>query len=332
MAGTATLDPAEVAVAAYWVDQAASSSGSLAERTAAQMTALWMAFEGWYSAAAVAEVAEASAELSRTAQELAFDSMVEYIAQATSLAEGAGRLVIPQVRLPEIRGGVDLAEVYERPAKAFRAAVAEGRSQEQASQAAYDRVIDLVDTDLILARREGQRSAMRGLKVRTYRRVIRPELSATGTCLLCVAASLETYSVEDLMPIHNRCKCLTLPIVDGKDPGDRLNEADRQAIYNAAGVTNRQDLSNLRVQVQEHGELGPVLTVAGQKFTGPKALARKGKGKKSGSATDVDTTRSLDQLTSTLAELEESAKKFTSPGIEARIADLRKQIAARQGR
>lgn len=327
MASTSTIDPAEVAVAAYWVDQAAAASASLADRVAAQITALWMGFNGWYSASAVADLAAQSAELSLVAQELAFDTMVEYIAQITSLARGADRLLMPSVSLPQVRGGVPLPTVYERPAKAYRAAIAERKTPEQAMQAAFERVRGLADTDLILARREGQRSAMRDLKLTRYRRIIRPELSVTGTCLLCVAAARGTYSVEDLLPIHNRCKCLTMPIVDGKDTGDRINAADLKAAYDAAGVTKRQDLSNLRVQVNEHGELGPVLTLKGHEFTGADEVARGSKA----AAGDMDDDRSLDQLRSTLAELERSAEKFTSPGIEARIAELRAKVAARQG-
>ena len=323
------LDPAEVAVAAYWVDQAAAAGETLAERAATQMAALWMGFNAWYSASAVAEIAVQSAEISLTAQELAFDTMVEYIAQLTSLGLGASKVVIPKVDRPEIRGGVPLDLVYERPAKAYRAAVADGLSVDQAELAAFDRALGLVDTDLMLARRDGQVGAMRDLEVTTYRRVIRPELSRTGTCMLCLAASLQKYSVKDLLPIHNRCKCLTMPIIEGKDPGDRLNEADRQAIYKSAGVTNRQDLSNLRVKVREHGELGPALTVSGQQFTGKSKIKNRAKavGK-----VDVDSGRSVEQMSATLAALEKSAAKFSSPGTSERIADLRKKIAARPGR
>lgn len=44
---------------------------------------------------------------------------------------------------------------------------------------------------------------------------------------------------------------------------------------------------------------------------------------------DVDADQSTASLKKTLAGLEQSAKKFTSPGIEKRIAELRRKIAAR---
>lgn len=44
---------------------------------------------------------------------------------------------------------------------------------------------------------------------------------------------------------------------------------------------------------------------------------------------DVDAGRTVEELRATLAALETSAKKFTSPGTEARIAELRRKIAAR---
>jgi hypothetical protein len=279
MAGeAAVVGPAELAVAGYWVDQAAAANTALAERAATQITALWMAFSSWYSAKELEEMAAQCADLSRTAQEMAFGTMVEYIAQVTSLSRGATSLHIPNVRLAPIRKGVPLERVYERPAKAYRTAVAKGKTPEQARKAAYERALGLVDMDLALARRDGSIGALKALRVQRYRRVIRPELSKTGTCLLCLAASLQTYSIKELLPIHDRCKCLVMPIIDGKDPGEQFNEADREAVYRAAGVTGQQELSNLRVKVHEHGELGPILTVAGHKFTGPEQIRRR-KGK-----------------------------------------------------
>lgn len=46
-------------------------------------------------------------------------------------------------------------------------------------------------------------------------------------------------------------------------------------------------------------------------------------------ATNVDASQSVAQLRTTLTDLERSAAKFSSPGIVARIEDLRRKIAAR---
>ncbi len=55
-----------------------------------------------------------------------------------------------------------------------------------------------------------------------------------------------------------------MPLVAGADVGARLNREDLQRIYAAAGSTAAADLKRTRVQVNEHGELGPVLTVRGR--------------------------------------------------------------------
>jgi hypothetical protein len=71
------------------------------------------------------------------------------------------------------------------------------------------------------------------------------------------------------MPIHERCHCGVLPIVGGKDPGRNLNEDEFKHIYGEAGSTAREDLAKVRVEVHEHGELGPVLRKKGDNFRGP---------------------------------------------------------------
>ena len=102
-----------------------------------------------------------------------------------------------------------------------------------------------------------------------YRRVIRPELSKTGTCGLCVAASDQFYSVENLMPIHPGCNCAVLPVIDGYDPGDYVNSMDLRRLYETAEtgaepdeygrVPSRSQLSTVRVTIDQHGEYGPML-------------------------------------------------------------------------
>jgi hypothetical protein len=66
-----------------------------------------------------------------------------------------------------------------------------------------------------------------------------------------------------------------MPIVGDLDPGMSINREDLERLYEAAGdSTAARDLKRVRVQINEHGELGPVLTVRGQKFTGPDDIAR----------------------------------------------------------
>lgn len=99
-----------------------------------------------------------------------------------------------------------------------------------------------------------------------YRRVIHPELSAGGTCGLCVAASHRFYHVRDLDPIHDRCKCTVLPVTEDADPGKDLNDADLQDVYRAAGTTDGPTLKQARFRVDEDGDL---VTVKARKKRGP---------------------------------------------------------------
>jgi hypothetical protein len=47
-------------------------------------------------------------------------------------------------------------------------------------------------------------------------------------------------------------------------------------------------------------------------------------------STDIDATRTTEQLRSTLESLQRSAATFETPGTAARIADLQRKIAARE--
>lgn len=117
---------------------------------------------------------------------------------------------------------------------------------------------------------EMEKRAGSAKKVIGYRRVIRPELSVTGTCGLCVVAATNWYTVDELKPIHHLCKCVTIPVVSGEDPGFGWNQEDLRRnldqIYGAAGgTTSGKYLKRLRVKITEHGELGPILEYRAKK-------------------------------------------------------------------
>jgi hypothetical protein len=89
-----------------------------------------------------------------------------------------------------------------------------------------------------------------------------------------VVASGRLYHVEDLMPIHARCRCSVAVATADSDPGDSLNKEDLALIYRAAGGNTRNRLKTVRVEYAEHGELGPVIVNASQNFRGPDDFAR----------------------------------------------------------
>lgn len=155
--------------------------------------------------------------------------------------------------------------VFRRPAMAYRYEASRGSPT--AEQAANQRIDDLVDTNLMLAQRLAQQEVLAqavdlnrggGPQIIGHRRVIHPEMSKGGTCGMCIAASHRLYRVDELMPIHDRCECTSAAVTKDHDPADELNTSDLD-LYGDAGGNTAAHLKRTRYQIDEHGELGPVL-------------------------------------------------------------------------
>lgn len=125
---------------------------------------------------------------------------------------------------------------------------------------AMQRLSDNANTDGQIALNSAATERFHGSGVRKYRRVIHPELSKTGTCGLCAVAATNVFSTADLLPMHNNCKCTVAPITSSNDPGLTINRKDLDAIYRKAGSTSAADLKSVRVIVESHSEIGPILT------------------------------------------------------------------------
>lgn len=188
----------------------------------------------------------------------------------------------PSDSTPSRRDALDPGEPYNRVAEQFRyQVVARGVPEEQAAQTALARIEAVAWTDVTLAVREQVRRTLGSLSdiagVEGYRRVLRPELSETGPCGLCVVAANRIYSVEDLKPMHDRCVCEVLPIIDGADPGLFLNDEDLDRIYGGEGMRGGRRgtgrLARMRVVFTEHGELGPILVNGNHSYRGPREVA-----------------------------------------------------------
>ncbi len=182
---------------------------------------------------------------------------------------------------------VDPGQAYNRIAEQMRYhVIARGLAEQAAAEQALDRVEAVAWTDVTLAVREQARHTLSSMDIDGYRRILRPELTETGPCGLCVVAATRIYHKKDLKPIHDRCVCEVLPIIDGQDPGLFLNQEDLDRIYRAAGGTGGDvirggkrhsgRLKNIRVAFAEHGELGPVLVDADQRYRGPREVAEAG--------------------------------------------------------
>lgn len=156
-------------------------------------------------------------------------------------------------------------EVLNRPARVVRYLESKGASREQAEAVALKRLDALVDGNMMMAQRFAESEVINaaanlsGSTVVGMRRIIHPELSRTGTCGLCIAASDRLYTVRELLPMHANCKCTSAPVTEEFDPADELNAVDLRQLYRDSGGTSRAHLKRTRYKVDEHGELGPTL-------------------------------------------------------------------------
>lgn len=183
---------------------------------------------------------------------------------------------------------VPLAEVYRRPFVTTWTSLSKGGQVSDAIGAGRARAVELVTTDLQLAKRDATHRRLAAEKrVVGYRRV----LTGSSSCAMCALAARQRYHKERLMPIHPGCNCGVSPLVGHADPGQQINavrardkealdigdftdEGDLDALNAAIAKTFGPDAVNSRgkgyadlVVTHEHGELGPVLTRRGDKFT-----------------------------------------------------------------
>lgn len=263
----------QIDTAETWLDQHAAAAAQIEAAAAAAAQATWLGFTAWYSTAAVAAVAAEAARLSTASQQVIVGAAQSYIANVAAALRGTPVTIPRTPDLPPVRGeSSPLTLVHTRPAEAFKKAFATGHSYEESVNIALDRAAKLQVDDLSLAERAAAQALLSELGITQFRRVVRPELSKTGTCGLCIAASDQLYDTAVLMPMHSNCKCKIMPVVDGVDPGNSLNNLDLGALYEDAGSTRAADLKATRYQVNEHGEYGPVLGRDGDAFRGPRKV------------------------------------------------------------
>ncbi|WP_054686468.1 hypothetical protein [Microbacterium sp. No. 7] len=167
------------------------------------------------------------------------------------------------------RSGTPIVEVYKRPARQVEHELRKALESTDATKTITERIEQIVEADLAAAARDEQQrviDATPAEKVIGYRRVIHPELSKTGTCGLCIVASSRFYTRDDLLDLHDRCKCTVAPLTASNDPGLRLNREDLDKLYEAAGSNYAEDLKRISIRTVEHGELGPILVQKGHHY------------------------------------------------------------------
>ncbi|MBT2412629.1 hypothetical protein J7I94_19035 [Streptomyces sp. ISL-12] len=179
--------------------------------------------------------------------------------------------------LDEVTGmalrGVDPVDVYERPFKQVWTALSNRASFDDALGQGGHRLETILKTDLQLARTHTVRKVSYSLSKIKY--TVR-ELYGEYDCALCIVASTQRYHKADLAPIHPGCDCIVKTVTADYDPGQIIDEAKLEQIHDAVeaalGTSDRGgravDYRKILV-TNEHGEIGPVLGFAGQRFTGP---------------------------------------------------------------
>jgi hypothetical protein len=185
------------------------------------------------------------------------------------------------------RNGVDPADVYRRPFSLVWRQLADlprvPGAVEQAIDAGRKRLEQTVLTDLQLTKvQASQRVAEQDRAIVGYQRV----LEGPHSCALCIVASTQRYHRVRRLDVHPGCDCSVRPIYGDEDPGQLLDPTrladvhdrieQRFGVSNSAarGIPSRglPDYRNVLI-THDHGELGPVLGVRGQPFTGPDDLA-----------------------------------------------------------
>ncbi|WP_213816235.1 hypothetical protein [Glaciihabitans sp. dw_435] len=236
---------------------------------------LWDGFDRWDDPETILGMAARSATLVDSST-MSSRLLTRSFQTAVLRELGAAKQALPAVLNSYPRANVTATEVYSRPATQFVFARRSGLTFDESMDAFTKRMTEVATQDVKLAdREESLRIFQADPLVNRWRRVIHPELSKSGTCGLCVVAAQRVYTTDDLMQMHGpSCNCTTMGIVAGDDPGYRLNDADLKKIYATAGSTAAADLQNVRISIEEHGELGPVLIKQGNHFKTAKEAGR----------------------------------------------------------
>lgn len=261
------MTPQERAQVVALLQAYTTARGDLTERLLAQLGRLVGGMRGkWYDKDALTVFHAQAAQLVSSGQKTTGNLTFSYLRRTLQVMDAPTRADAFVLLDEDLRAAEPEVE-WERPAKEYRRLRVTGLDEVAAQTAAEQRAMNQAVMDLRLADRSAARTTLVDVKnVTGFRRIIRPELSKTGTCGLCLVAADRVYSRSDLLPLHGGCNCTVMPVTQAQDPGLNLNKEDLRAIYDAAGSTERASLRRIRTTVNEHGELGPILTRKGEHF------------------------------------------------------------------
>lgn len=250
----------------------------------AQLRAILNQMSGdWWRASTTNEARDAMYDVVRGAQEAIADNTTAYLDEVYEVLEVdvPPRMQGTSATLPaNLRQGIADRFAWDRPARDARVGVLlDGLDDFEANEKALWRAEQQARMDAALARREAERQRW-GVSedIIGFRRILHPELSRSGPCGLCIIAADRIYGKGDLKPLHNGCWCTTLPVTRSLDPGSSMNRQELDEFYDAAGGMGREDLQRVRVEVLEHGELGPILVDGNGGVLNPEGVRRRDAG------------------------------------------------------
>lgn len=283
----------QVEQARILIEQQAASRERAVTAAIALAVANTRSFNDWYSTASITAWALRLALAMEAIQRNLARQTDAFLARQATLMTGRTVRPVGAIDVATLRQGITHPGAYGRVADQFRyqqsridagakLAIEAGGTVERAVapdlqpaiEAAVERAAAVAETDTQLVVREQARQFMtrqseavpEQRRLIGYRRIVHPELSAGGSCGMCIVASTRLYKRDDLMPIHTHCNCLPMPIYAGADPGGIVNDTDLERFYAEAGGKQAEELKRTRYQVDEHGELGPVLSQRGTAF------------------------------------------------------------------
>lgn len=162
-----------------------------------------------------------------------------------------------------LRNNITSETLFRRPFVDMRRALSSGAEMTTAIEAGARRANQLAQTEVQLAKRQvGYRVRQANQNIVGYIRT----LTGSENCALCYVASTQRYHKGDLLPIHPGCDCGEMPLYGTDDPGQVINQqrldATHEAVEARFGEFDRsaREIDYRNIMVEDHGEMGPVLT------------------------------------------------------------------------
>jgi hypothetical protein len=188
------------------------------------------------------------------------------------MARQAKTPIVPvpiQQVVSKVRNGIDPFDVYQRSFIGVWKDLERGEGWDAAVQKGGNRIWSTAGMDVLLAMTAG--TLIYGAAVNAqaqsngaeseligYRRVADP-----SCCDFCTQIDGAFCGPNEPMPLHNNCGCTVDPIMGKPREATTLASED-------GNLAPGEDIED--VAIEEHGELGPLITRKGDQFTGPEDI------------------------------------------------------------